>query len=97
MKNKSMVDVVCKDCGSEKNTLSGSNSWVALKKATASSPAVKVLKQRFVCSDCGGFNWRHLDGSLIRKNYTDEEIRKLVKLTKNKIAEKALKNKNGGY
>ncbi len=77
-------------CGCTKHTLSGNNGWITIQKASRKHPAIKVLKQRFVCKECGGFNFRHLDGSVLKLNqdYTEDEIQHLVKLTKQKLSEK---------
>ena len=93
--NGKKIDITC-ECGSQSHTMSGNNSWTTIKRATKTEPAVKVLKQRFLCGGCGGFNWRHLDGSVIKNEYSDYEIKKLVKLTKDKLAQKELRNNNGG-
>lgn len=75
-------------CGGTKHTLSGSNTWITIRRATENTPSIRVLKQRYVCKDCGGFNFRHLDGSLLKNDYTDEEVKQLVVLTQQKLSQK---------
>jgi transposase-like protein len=103
MKSKNnKVKVVCdrlipdgnggvKKCGSTNLTMSGSNSWWTLCKSTDGNPSIKVLKQRYICGDCGGFHFTHLDGSPLIKDVSENEIKRLVKLTKEKLS-----HNNGG-
>jgi hypothetical protein len=77
-------------CGCKEHTMSGSNGWTTIRRADNAHdiPSIKVLKQRFVCKECGGFNFRHLDGSLLRDEYSDDEIKQLQLLTRQKLTEK---------
>jgi len=75
-------------CGTTDYNLSGTNTWVTLRKGRNGYPPIKVLKQRVICNSCGQFSDVHLDGTPLKDIYSDYEIKKLVNLTKLKQEEK---------
>lgn len=59
--------IKCTDCGKSNLTKSGSNSFRTLRKAADGKPAVRVRVQRYLCKDCGKFNFTTLDGRPIEE------------------------------
>lgn len=77
-----------KVCNSSDVVFSGTNTWKIIRKANNGIPPIMVLKQRCQCNRCGQYHYRNLDGSLIKNEYTDDEVEKLIELTNKKIQEK---------